>query len=41
VNADWDRSTKALKVTVPPFQWLFTDEQQAAENPQLAAKIQR
>jgi hypothetical protein len=26
VNADWDRNTKAFRVTVPPFQWLFTDE---------------
>lgn len=25
--AEWDRTRKALKVIVPPFQWLFGDEE--------------
>ena len=27
VQADWDRNTKAFRVTVPPFMWLYSDEQ--------------
>ena len=29
VTADWDRNSKAMKVTIPPFQWLFADQQSA------------
>jgi len=25
VAADWDRNAKAMKVTIPPFQWLFAE----------------
>jgi len=26
VQADWDKNYKALRVTVPPFLWLFGEE---------------
>jgi len=26
VSADWDKNSKALRVTVPPYLWLFGEE---------------
>ena len=26
VQADWDKNYKAMRVTVPPFLWLFGEE---------------
>ena len=26
VQADWDKNYKALRVTVPPYMWLFGEE---------------
>lgn len=35
VQAEWDRTKKALKVIVPPFQWLFGDEELSEEQKQV------
>jgi len=32
VQADWDRKIRAMKVTVPPYDWLFADEEEKPES---------
>lgn len=39
VQAEWDRTKKALKVIVPPFQWLYGDEELPEEQKQ-ASQVQ-
>jgi len=34
VAADWDRASKSFKVNVPPYQWLFADQEQETEEGQ-------
>lgn len=31
VAADWDRASKSFKVNVPPYQWLFADQEADTE----------
>ena len=33
VNADWDRTNKSFKVTVPPYAWLFAEHLSEGSEP--------
>lgn len=43
VQADWDRAHKAMRVTVPPYQWLFPDMENSddATSEKMRKMIQR